>query len=363
MRVPLSAALGRQCLGSSSKTALAAEARRQRHPSIRTGQCPRFVLIFRLHRLAVVALLEIPAPFLVWLSLATIAATGAVIRGVGVRSRLAGTTLVAVLPWMVAAAIAWGGWCLGLWWQIVQHEPRWSGILDRIAYLAAVLSLCPPMVVLGARRPTNRAWTGFVIVPMIVVLCWPMLTTAVSGSWERRFKIESPQLMGLLLVVVMSYGNYLGGRLTFPAFLAAAGVLFVGIDASQQKAYWLDGPGVVVIALLILAAGLLSCARRLRTWPPPADRFDGVWREFSLLFGLVWSRRLLDRINAIAEKQQWPGRLHADGFHWERPLDDVTQRQVDHALRWLLRRFVDPKWLDARLGAAATMDTPLTVDT
>jgi hypothetical protein len=275
-------------------------------------------------------------------------------------SQLAGTTLIPAFRWAMGAGCIWFAWCLGLWFMLLSHESRWHGPLDRLAYIAAVLSLCPPMMVLGARRPTNRAWTGFVILPMIVVLCWPVVTMAMHGAWERRLELETPHRIAYLLVLVMSYGNYIGGRLTFPALLSGSALAMIVFTTSQQ-----DASAEQMLAVILLSVGVLIGLRRLQTALWPADRFDRVWQEFSTLFGLVWSRRLLDRINAIAVKQQWPGRLHADGFHWDHAADDATQRQVEHALRWLLRRFVDPEWLDARLGHAATPEENerLSIDT
>jgi hypothetical protein len=239
-----------------------------------------------------------------------------------------------------------------------------------LAYIAAVLSLCPPMMVLGARRPTNRAWTAFVVAPMIVVLCWPVLTLALHGGWRRPLQLEMPHLIAYLFVVVMSLGNYLGGALSFPALLCGASLAAMGVVSADRYASPAKVHGAIVgafvwLAVVALAVGVLGGIQRIRgaTWP--TDRFDRVWQEFSMLYGLVWSRRVLDRVNAIAEKQQWPGRLYADGFHWDGPMDEATQQQVEHALRWLLRRFVDPGWLDARLGSSAASSEPakLSIDT
>jgi hypothetical protein len=304
-----------------------------------------------------------PSPLLVWLTLATLAWMTAVAAGFRVRPYLNNTTLAALPSWMLAVGGAWGFWLLGLWATMLQENPRWAGTLDHVAYLAAGLSLCPPMLVLGARRPTNKAWVGFVIAPMIAVLAWPMVTLAMHGSWDRRLELETPHLCGYLLVVMMSYGNYVGGRLTLPALMIAVSLAGIGIATAQRKLDWHHGHDIIAACLFVGGAGVVGATRRLRAADWPADPFDRVWQEFSTLFGLVWSRRLLDRINAIAEKQQWPGRLHADGFHWDRPLDDGTRQQVDHALRWLLRRFVDVAWLDSRLGFAAMVASPLAIDT
>jgi hypothetical protein len=282
---------------------------------------------------------------------------------VALRRQVAGTTLPRAVDWACGAAIAWWLWVAGQFVDRCWLDRNWSGVWEQAGYLAAVLSLCPPMAVLGARRPTNRAWTGFVLAPLVIVLMWPVVTQILHGGWNRPPALETPHIVGFLLVLVMGYGNYLGGPLTFPALLSGGGLLLFVLHHAQLPR---DGSDRVaeLLALLVAGCGALAGARRLLRATPAPDRFDRVWQEFSLLFGLVWSRRVLDRVNALAEKQQWPGRLFADGFHWNRPPDRAVEAQVEHALRWLLRRFVDPGWLDARLGSADKSDSsPLPIDT
>jgi hypothetical protein len=300
-------------------------------------------------------------PPLLWTSLTVLVLMWCLVRLAWLSRALSGTTLQPAIAWGMMAASAW---LAGVSVAFARVDDRWIGELTHLAYVAAVLSLCPPMLVLGARRPTNRAWTGFVIAPMIAVLCWPVITLALHGGWHRPLQLETPHLIAYLFVVVMSLGNYVGGSLTLATLLCGAGLTCIGLS-SAQSASVLARSGGVTVAVLFLAFGVLTGTRQLRKTMWPDDPINRVWQEFSTLYGLVWSRRVLDRVNAIAEKQQWPGRLHADGFHWDRPLDDATRQQVEHALRWLLRRFVDPEWLDVRWGHAATSDAVvnLSIDT
>jgi len=299
-------------------------------------------------------------PALLWPLLTALVLVGCLVRLARLRGALAGTTLQPAATCGLLVGSVWLVWLATLTYTM-EINLRWIGELTHFAYVASVLSLCPPMLVLGARRPTNRAWTGFVIAPMIVVLCWPVITLALHGGWHRPLQLETPHLVAYLFVAVMSLGNYVGGSLTFSAILCGASLATIAASSAQHKASGDEGLAAVTFAVLILAFGTLTGLRRLRKTTWPTDPLNRVWQEFSTLYGLVWSRRVLDRVNAIAEKQQWPGRLHADGFHWDRPLDDGTQQQVEHALRWLLRRFVDPAWLDARLGHPATSDAAETL--
>jgi hypothetical protein len=80
---------------------------------------------------------------------------------------------------------------------------------------------------------------------------------------------------------------------------------------------------------------------------------DALWLEFQETFGLVWSVRICERVNASALHEHWPVKLEMDGFHWK---EDVTPEdraatlpRIHHTLRWLMRRFVDGPWIDRYL--------------
>jgi hypothetical protein len=88
------------------------------------------------------------------------------------------------------------------------------------------------------------------------------------------------------------------------------------------------------------------------------ERFDRLWSDFRRQFGLVWSQRIRDSFNETARKSGWPVLLAPAGFlanpgegtrHFG---DERTLGEMEHCLRWLLRRFVDPEWIDRRLHPA-----------
>ena len=107
------------------------------------------------------------------------------------------------------------------------------------------------------------------------------------------------------------------------------------------------------------------------------NRFDRVWFDFFDTFGIVWGRRIQDRVNFIAKKEGLPVQLELDGFVWNREPIRGTESEIgnlqpnhadcgptlretaeielrmEHILRWLLRRFVEPTWIDQRLGTTA----------
>ncbi len=120
------------------------------------------------------------------------------------------------------------------------------------------------------------------------------------------------------------------------------------------------------------------------------NRFDKLWFDFFDTFGIVWGRRIQDRVNFIATREGWPARLELDGFVWSDDLkpavpDGTTvsanlqelqingqqkysdnreiESRIEYTFRWLLRRFVDPAWIDERLGLTSQpQETELPVD-
>jgi hypothetical protein len=125
-------------------------------------------------------------------------------------------------------------------------------------------------------------------------------------------------------------------------------------------------------ALMVIAVLLIQTAQR----PIAATRFDQLWLDFFDTFGIVWGRRIQDRVNALAEREKLPLRLELDAFVWKNkpalpnsspqhsedsphpaqsvlPVQSQIEAEVrlEQILRWLLRRFVNPTWIDKRLGS------------
>jgi hypothetical protein len=60
-------------------------------------------------------------------------------------------------------------------------------------------------------------------------------------------------------------------------------------------------------------------------------------------------------VNEAGTQNGWPQRLELHGFVAKESagphdLSPAHIEQIEHTLRWLLRRFVDPEWIDARLS-------------
>jgi hypothetical protein len=81
-----------------------------------------------------------------------------------------------------------------------------------------------------------------------------------------------------------------------------------------------------------------------------ANRLDRVWLDFRDAFGVVWSLRILERMNASATMYDWPVTLTWHGFEPRASATHVdTPSILEESFRTLLRRFVSPEWIEARL--------------
>lgn len=309
---------------------------------------------------------------------------------------LRSTTLTTAGVWSLVASTAWG-----LTWFVDQCTGAVSSeFADHAWYASAVLNLCPSIAVLGSRRPGTRVWAWFILFPMLLALGWPVATLWFQGSELRGLQLETPQVLAFCLILIMGVGNYCGTRFTIPALLCGIATAAVVVSSSTVAPAFLSDRTTTRFwstVLMLLAIGLTKTSTR----PAAATKFDCLWFEFFDLFGIVWGRRIQDRVNFIANKEGLPIRLELDGFVWlmspvgangsgslnsatvhdqslsqsnvtvpqEGTVSNVVQfqdghaafkeqiansREVDlrleHILRWLLRRFVDPDWIDRRLG-------------
>lgn len=270
------------------------------------------------------------------------------------RRALLGTTLLLPWRWGLAVLIVWTiAWC-GT--TFVDSEP---GVADQLWYAAGIFGLCPAIAVLGSRRPMSQVWSLFILLPLLLVFAWP----AVS-DWSHRFqsvpwKLETPMFVGFCLVLIMGLGNFVGTRLGASSLLWSAAQFLViaplgpvtrlGIAADSRTR---------TIALLLLSAGVAWGWYRCRRPLPARTALDFLWLNYRETFGLVWGKRLQDRFNFNARNAQTGFRLFRQGFaivdSHENPqpgeLDLEQQEFAEYTMRWLLRRFVDPEWIDSQLN-------------
>lgn len=325
------------------------------------------------------------------LALKSLAAVALVLalRGVWLgRERLRHTTLIPAGRWAVAATLVWAvAFTLSLATDLPPAQQ------DALWYSAALLGLCPAIAVLGARRPGAAVWTAFVIIPLLAVLGWPLLTLWAGAGQIRSLRLETPQLIGFVLVLLMGAGNYMGTRFSLPAVAyvvalcllvgtvsAVAPPLVQGALAARHLATICLGLAVVGARAVLrepeaepadcsgpseAAAGPVddqndSATDTEQTSVSPAG-FDLLWADYRDMFGIVWAKRFQERLNGIAAQQKWPARLTDAGLEWQpgEGVDrDQARERIDQTFRWLLRRFVDPPWIDVRLRRSATGGGP-----
>jgi hypothetical protein len=285
------------------------------------------------------------------------------------------TTLKTAWGWSLAAATVWAT----TWFTDRCACAISSAWADHAWYACAVLSLCPPIAVLGSRRPGTRVWTWFILFPMLLALSWPIAALWLQGSELRNLQLETPQLVAFCLVLIMGVGNYFGTRFTLPAMMYGASILALVVSTSAESPRWLADRAATRLwctLVLILAIGLVkSSPRRIGM-----KRIDRLWLDFFDLFGIVWGRRIQDRVNFIANLERLPVSLELDGFVWGKESNDqrestrtkaeqagaseikvvagdseiaAAEARIEHIMRWLLRRFVDAAWIDRRLDSKA----------
>ena len=232
-----------------------------------------------------------------------------------------------------------------------------NGWVDLGWYFAAVILLCPGIAVLGARRPGASTWAFFVLLPLVLVLMWPAVASFQVARLADPLEIESPALVGVCLVLVMSGGNYFGTRYTLSMlYFAAALILMVVPMSVAAPDFFPERSAARFVASLGLLLALAETNRRSRAVPDDdVSRFDVLWFDFMDSFGVVWAKRVMDRVNESARHENWTRRLELHGFvpHGEpsTPAEEArTEERMEHTFRWLLKRFVNPEWIDARLG-------------
>ncbi|WP_166825442.1 hypothetical protein [Thalassoroseus pseudoceratinae] len=265
-----------------------------------------------------------------------------------------GTTLTGAVGWAWAAWLAWTST-----WIIEFTRPSATMLTELGWYAATLLSVCPALFILGAKRPGSRVWTVFVVVPFLLVFTWPILADWVRDSTLRSFQLELPMRLGYALVLVMGFGNYVGTRWTIPAIVIgiACGWVMWTFDGRAFEA-GIDNvsPIRTVPVCLLCIAGLLiwGISRQPNV---PKSGLDRFWESYRNAFGVVWAVRFMERVNAMAEKEQWVARWELDRIVWQEATAEEreeTAQKMEATVRWLGRRFANPEWIDRQLQTVET---------
>jgi hypothetical protein len=150
----------------------------------------------------------------------------------------------------------------------------------------------------------------------------------------------------------------LGTRFAIPALLVAAASLTIVWPLSQLgERYPVVASSTLHAAAMVAVsvAAWLGARHAARTKSSRQNPLNTVWADFRDFFGIVWGRRVMDRVNHTAQEEGWPVRLQFEGlipvdFANSSELSPDQRARVEQVLRWLLRRFVDPEWIDERMA-------------
>jgi hypothetical protein len=275
-----------------------------------------------------------------------------------------GTALESAWRW---SALAWTAWLLTSITEVL--SPLSQTTQDVFWYLTAILSLTPPISVLGARRPVSRVWTWFVLLPLVLVFTWPVLAVLAQGPTGSAFTLEEPMLVAYALVLVMGAGNYFGLCWSVPAVLWMAGLLFIVLPLCPATTGWLAETQTARLCgtLLVVAAGWIADRVATKRARPAGDSqlpIDRVWQDFRDLFGIVWARRIQERFNDMAREKGVKVRLGIHGVEGASEMqpgvnfDPETLAAAESIMQWLLQKFVDPEWIRLRFCTASPHNGP-----
>lgn len=266
-----------------------------------------------------------------------------------------------------AAWCAVGGLTIAVVAQSIEfaYPAQLNGWVDLGWYFAAVVLLCPGIAVLGARRPGASAWAFFVLLPLVLVLMWPAAASFQMARPAAPIELEVPALVGFGIVLIMSGGNYFGTRYTMSTFYYAVAIVLLIVPMSVAAPdFFPERSTARSMASLGFLLAIAETNRRSKAAPnDEISRFDVLWFDFMDSFGMVWAKRVMDRVNESARHEKWAMQLELHGFVpvAETPTAEEllrTEERIEHTFRWLLKRFVNPEWIDARLKGPLVGQAP-----
>ncbi|HVX11665.1 MAG TPA: hypothetical protein VHC22_10830 [Pirellulales bacterium] len=260
--------------------------------------------------------------------------------------RLRDTTLAAPCAWSAASLAAATGAVI---WELALPATPSTPHLD---YLAATTSVAPFVALLGAKRPQNRAWQ-WIVLSLVGLLAlqdlrgWsinPAASPSLHTAWRWL-------LAGIVLAQCV---NYLPTRHAPAAAFACAGqasMLAGNLPFLSERSTWSFSAGLGLSSAAVLTAALI--VRRTRR---TSDGWQDAWLDFRNAYGVLWSLRVAERVNALALEQQCPLRLNwygvvqaedADASSAEASAGEHTA-SLYRILRSVVARFVSAEWLAAR---------------
>lgn len=314
----------------------------------------------------------------VWSVVGGLLLTSLVIYAVAGR-RLLGTTLLGPLRWWLASI--WGIGLVEAWLSFLTQIE--TPLASALRYAAAMLTFCPTLSLLGAKRPQDRAWH------LIVFTLWIVLILPVAQiGMNRSHQVTPPLAWQLLMLALLAIGvaNRLGTRLWFVACLGAVSQwLLLGFIWREEEPAGLSRllspteQPTVLAALAGLVLSQLLTTIRLSCPSSATGAFDRVWLDFRDHVGVLWAMRVAERFNATCQKERWPVTLSWRGLEAASLQDtnleadaesaanhgdplrllNADQRQLlDRNLHSLIRRFVSNAWIATRVQSIGSKSGP-----
>lgn len=253
--------------------------------------------------------------------------------------QLEGTTLRAVWWWSLGALTVATATVIA----IRANSDASLGWRSQWLYLAGTTTFAPLMAQLGAKRPQDRAWQ-FIVLTLLIVL-WLPSAEALIYRPGATLSIHAARGWFLWILIGVGLANGIATRHGWSTILAAiAQIAFLAdqlpLLAGRGIASELAGQAAWVGSLSMIPAARGDA----RSW-------NRAWRDFRDGFGALWTLRVAERFNAAAQQYGWDVRLGWRGFH--RANGTAEHIELDAAMQttlWgLLRRFVSPAWLRARV--------------
>ncbi len=250
---------------------------------------------------------------------------------------LRGTTLVGPWCWLWGSVIALA-FVAFFKTQFPTHDR-----LGTFEFLAATLTLCPMVAVLGAKRPQHRAWQ-FVVATLWIVSIIPAADALLFGN-SNGVELHLVRRVFLAILIVLGLANYVCTRFGVLAVVYAIGqILMMHRSLLRfQSGFDIDcfDMGSWFVALSVILVCLAIPPRR------SAVGWTAAWLNFRDAFGAAWALRVADRLNQAAKKLDWNFVLKWSGFNNpdNRHVDLSLHPAAERSFRMLLRRFVSEKWL------------------
>jgi hypothetical protein len=203
------------------------------------------------------------------------------------------------------------------------------------------------------------AWQ-FIVLSLWCVLVLPSGEALLFGR-GNGLEVGVVRSWFLLILIGMALLNTLPTRFALSGLLLAGGQLLMlwrflplpAVDWGPAATLW--GLGLAVAGGALFAFG----------WPRAGavgNPLDRVWRDFRDLYGAAWALRVAQRINASAALYDWGVTLAWHGFvdRADPTSTNIAVRPdvraaIESSLATLLRRFVSPEWLAARLGSSGNI--------